>query len=216
MAKKAVDAVRVMIVDDHAVVREGLRNYLGMLPAIELVAEAASGIEAIAQAPKAKPQVVLMDLMMPGMDGIEATRRLHELAPEVKVIVLTSFADDDRLFPALRAGAVAYLLKDVGPKELAEAIAAAARGEVRLHPDVTRRLVNELAGGAPKRPEDELTEREREVLRCIARGRSNKEIGQDLFISEKTVKTHVGSILDKLSLADRTQAALYAVKHGLG
>jgi NarL family two-component system response regulator LiaR len=216
MAKKSADAVRVMIVDDHAVVREGLRNFLGMLPAVELVAEAASGAEAIALAPKAKPQVVLMDLMMPGMDGIEATRRLHEQHPEVKVIVLTSFADDDRLFPALRAGAVAYLLKDVGPKELAEAVAAAARGEVRLHPDVTRRLVNELAGGAPKRPEDELTDREREVLACIARGRSNKEIGEDLFISEKTVKTHVGSILDKLGLADRTQAALYAVKHGLG
>jgi NarL family two-component system response regulator LiaR len=216
MAKKTADAVRVMIVDDHAVVREGLRNFLGMLPEIELVAEAASGTEAIALAPKAKPQVVLMDLMMPEMDGIEATRRLHELHPEMKVIVLTSFADDDRLFPALRAGAVAYLLKDVGPKELAESIAAAARGEIRLHPDVTRRLVSELAGGAPKRPEDELTERERDVLRCIARGRSNKEIGQDLFISEKTVKTHVGSILDKLGLADRTQAALYAVKHGLG
>jgi NarL family two-component system response regulator LiaR len=216
MAKKSADAVRVMIVDDHAVVREGLRNFLGMLPAVELVAEAASGAEAIALAPKAKPRVVLMDLMMPEMDGIEATRRLHELHPDVKVIVLTSFSDDDRLFPALRAGAVAYLLKDVGPKELAEAIAAAARGEVRLHPDVTRRLVNELAGGVPKRPEDELTEREREVLACIARGRSNKEIGEDLFISEKTVKTHVGSILDKLGLADRTQAALYAVKHGLG
>ena len=216
MAKKSADAVRVMIVDDHAVVREGLRNFLGMLPAIELVAEAASGAEAIELAPKAKPQVVLMDLMMPVMDGIEATRRLHEAHPDVKVIVLTSFADDDRLFPALRAGAVAYLLKDVGPKELAEAIAAAARGEVRLHPDVTRRLVSELAGGAPRRPEDELTDREREVLRCIARGRSNKEIGEDLFISEKTVKTHVGSILAKLGLADRTQAALYAVKHGLG
>ena len=216
MAKKAADAVRVMIVDDHAVVREGLRNFLGMLPAIELVAEAASGAEAIELAPKAKPQVVLMDLMMPVMDGIEATRRLHEAYPDVKVIVLTSFADDDRLFPALRAGAVAYLLKDVGPKELAESIAAAARGEVRLHPDVTKRLVRELAGGAPKRPEDELTEREREVLRCIARGRSNKEIGEDLFISEKTVKTHVGSILDKLGLADRTQAALYAVKRGVG
>ena len=216
MAKKASDAVRVMIVDDHAVVREGLRNFLGMLPGIELVAEAASGTEALERAPKAKPQVVLMDLMMPVMDGIEATRRLHEAHPEVKVIVLTSFADDDRLFPALRAGAVAYLLKDVGPKELAEAIVAAARGEVRLHPDVTKRLVSELAGGAPKRPEEELTQREREVLRCIARGRSNKEIGEDLFISEKTVKTHVGSILAKLGLADRTQAALYAVKHGLG
>jgi NarL family two-component system response regulator LiaR len=216
MAKKAADAVRVMIVDDHAVVREGLRNFLGMLPGIELVAEAASGTEAIARAPAAKPQVVLMDLMMPEMDGIEATRRLHELHPEMKVIVLTSFADDDRIFPALRAGAVAYLLKDVGPKDLAEAIGAAARGEVRLHPDITRRLVDELAGGASKRPEDELTDREREVLACIARGRSNKEIGEDLFISEKTVKTHVGNILEKLGLADRTQAALYAVKHGLG
>jgi NarL family two-component system response regulator LiaR len=216
MVKKAADAVRVMIVDDHAVVREGLRNFLGMLPGIELVAEAAGGTEAIALAPKAKPQVVLMDLMMPDMDGIEATRRLHDLHPEMKVIVLTSFADDDRIFPALRAGAVAYLLKDVGPKELAEAIAAAARGEVRLHPDVTKRLVSELTGGTAKRPEDELTDREREVLRCIARGRSNKEIGEDLFISEKTVKTHVGSILGKLGLADRTQAALYAVKHGLG
>jgi len=215
-AKKAADAVRVLIVDDHAVVREGLRNFLGMLPGIELVGEASSGAEAIELAPKVKPQVVLMDLMMPIMDGIEATRRLHELHPEVKVIVLTSFADDDRLFPALRAGAVAYLLKDIGPRELAETIAAAARGEVRLHPDVTRRLVSELAGSAPKRREDELTEREREVLRCIAQGRSNKEIGQDLFISEKTVKTHVGNILEKLGLADRTQAALYAVKHGLG
>jgi two-component system, NarL family, response regulator LiaR len=216
MAKKAADAVRVMVVDDHAVVREGLRNFLGVLPGIDLVGEAASGAEAIALAPKAKPQVVLMDLMMPEMDGIEATRRLREAHPEMKVIVLTSFADDDRLFPALRAGAVAYLLKDVRPKELAEAIAAAARGEVRLHPDVTKRLMSEVSGGASKRLEDELTERERDVLRCIARGRSNKEIGEDLFISEKTVKTHVGAILDKLGVADRTQAALYAVKHGLG
>jgi NarL family two-component system response regulator LiaR len=224
MAKKSADAVRVMIVDDHAVVREGLRNFLGMLPGIAVVGEAGSGAEAVALAPKANPQVVLMDLMMPVMDGIEATRRLHESHPEIKVIVLTSFADDDRLFPALRAGAVAYLLKDVGPKDLADAVMAAARGEVRLNPEVTRRLVNELAGGAaggaaggtPARPEDELTERELEVLRCIAQGRSNKEIGQELFISEKTVKTHVGNILGKLGLADRTQAALYAVKHGLG
>ena len=149
------------------------------------------------------------------MDGIEATRRLHETHPEIKVIVLTSFADDDKLFPALRAGAVAYLLKDVGPTELAEAIAAAARGEIRLRPDVTQRLVTEMAGGAEKRPEELLTGRELEVLRCLARGRSNKEIGADLFISEKTVKTHVSSILDKLGLADRTQAALFAVKRGL-
>ncbi len=133
--------------------------------------------------------------------------------------MLTSFADDDKLFPALKAGAVAYLLKDVGPKELADAISAAARGETRLHPEVSRRLVAGIAGGttgAPgERPEDQLTGREMEVLKCLAQGRSNKEIGAQLFISEKTVKSHVGAILDKLGLADRTQAALYAVKHGL-
>ena len=209
-------AVRVLIVDDHAVVREGLRNFLSMLPGIELVGEAASGTEALALAAKTRPAVVLMDLVMPQMDGIEATRRLHDEMPEVKVIVLTSFAEDNKLFPALRAGAVAYLLKDVGPKELAETIHAAARGEVRLGPEVTRRLVTGIAGGAERAPEEELTDREMEVLRCIARGRSNKEIGLDLSISEKTVKSHVGKILDKLSLADRTQAALYAVKRGIG
>jgi two-component system, NarL family, response regulator LiaR len=213
--KKAADAVRVLVCDDHAVVREGLRNFLGMLPGIEIAGEAATGAEALEQAARLRPQVVLMDLVMPGMDGIEATRRLRAELPEVKVIVLTSFADDDKLFPALRAGAAAYLLKDVGPQELAEAIRAAARGEVRLGPGVTQRLVSGIAGGAERQPEADLTGRELEVLRCIARGRSNKEIGSDLGISEKTVKSHVGSILDKLSLADRTQAALYAVKRGL-
>jgi two-component system, NarL family, response regulator LiaR len=213
--KNAPDAVRVLIVDDHAVVREGLRNYLGMVPGIELVGEAGSGVEAIARAAKVRPHVVLMDLVMPEMDGIEATRRIREELPDAKVIVLTSFADDDKLFPALRAGAVAYLLKDVGPKELVETIRAAARGEARLGPGVTQRLVSGIAGGAERQPEADLTERELEVLRCIARGRSNKEIGVDLGISEKTVKSHVGNILGKLSLADRTQAALYAVKRGL-
>jgi len=215
MAK--AERVRVMIVDDHAVVREGLRNYLGALAGFEVVGEAANGAEAVQTAKKLRPQVVLMDLVMPVMDGIQATRALHEALPDLKVIVLTSFADDDRLFPALKAGAAAYLLKDVGPKELAEAISAAARGETRLHPEVSRRLVAGIAGGAMpgERPEDQLTEREMEVLKCLAQGRSNREIGAELFISEKTVKTHVGSILDKLGLADRTQAALYAVKHGL-
>jgi NarL family two-component system response regulator LiaR len=215
MAKKSTDRVRVMIVDDHAVVREGLKKYLGLLGEFEIAGEAATGAEAVDLARKLRPQVILMDLVMPVMDGIEATRQLHEKMPDIKVIVLTSFTDDDKLFPALRAGAVAYLLKDVGPAELAETIRAAARGETRLNPEVTQRLVAGLAGGAEQRPEDLLTEREMDVLRCIARGRSNKEIGADLFISEKTVKTHVGSILDKLGLADRTQAALYAVKHGL-
>jgi two-component system, NarL family, response regulator LiaR len=213
--KKTSNAIRVLVVDDHAVVREGLRNYLGALPDVELVGEAASGGEALALAPVTRPDVVLMDLVMPVMDGIEATRRLHADHPGMKVIVLTSFAEDDKLFPALRAGAVAYLLKDVSPKELAEAIHAAARGEVRLGPGVAQRLVSGIAGGAERQPEQDLTDRELEVLRCIARGRSNKEIGADLCISEKTVKSHVGRILDKLSLADRTQAALYAVKRGL-
>jgi NarL family two-component system response regulator LiaR len=219
MTRKIADKVRVMLVDDHSVVREGLKNYLGALGGFKIVGEASSGAEALEVAAKTQPQVVLMDLVMPVMDGIEATRRLHETFPDIKVIVLTSFADDDKVFPALRAGAVAYLLKDVGPKELAEAIAAAARGESTLHPDVTRRLVAGVAGvagGAGQRPEDLLTEREMDVLRCLARGKSNKEIGADLFISEKTVKTHVGSILDKLGLADRTQAAIYAVKRGVG
>jgi len=210
--------VRVMLVDDHAVVREGLKNYLGALPGFEVVGEASNGEEAVQAAKRLKPQVVLMDLVMPVMDGIQATRALHEAQPDVKVIVLTSFADDDKLFPALKAGAAAYLLKDVGPNELADAITAAARGETRLHPEVSRRLVAGIAGGAGaagERPEDQLTEREMDVLKCLAQGRSNKEIGTELFISEKTVKTHVGNILDKLGLADRTQAALYAVKHGL-
>jgi len=213
--KKSANAVRVLVVDDHAVVREGLRNFLGMLPGIELVGEAGSGAEALALASKTRPQVVLMDLVMPQMDGIEATRRFKSEHPEVKVIVLTSFADDNKLFPALRAGAVAYLLKDVGPRELADTIQAAARGEVRLGAEVTQRLVTGIAGGAERQPEQDLTDRELEVLRCIARGRSNKEIGADLCISEKTVKSHVGNILDKLGLSDRTQAALYAVKRGL-
>lgn len=216
MGKKSADQVRVVLVDDHSVVREGLKNYLGALGGFLIVGEASSGAEALEVAAKTRPQVVLMDLVMPVMDGIEATRRLHETLPDIKVIVLTSFADDEKLFPALRAGAVAYLLKDVGPAELAETVKAAARGEIRLHPEVARRLVSGMADGPEKRPEDLLTGRELDVLRCLARGKSNKEIGAELFISEKTVKTHVSSILDKLGLADRTQAALYAVKRGVG
>jgi NarL family two-component system response regulator LiaR len=215
MGKADGGRVRVMIVDDHAVVREGLKNYLKALRGFEVVGEAASGAEALEIAEKTNPQVVLMDLMMPVMDGIEATRRLHETRPEAKVIVLTSFADDKTVFPALKAGAVAYLLKDVGPRELADAITAAARGEIRLHPNVTERLVAGIQGGAGRAPQDLLTEREMDVLRSLAHGKSNKEIGAELFISEKTVKTHMGNILDKLGLQDRTQAALYAAKHGI-
>ncbi len=210
------EKIRVLIVDDHAVVRLGLRTFLGMLPDIEITGEAASGAEALAAAGKAKPQVVLMDLVMPEMDGVEATRRLIAEHPEIRVIVLTSFADEDKIFPALRAGAAAYLLKDVKPGELADTVRAVARGEVRLAPDVTRKVLSGITGAPEGRETGEpLTARETEVLRCLARGLANKEIAAELFIAEKTVKTHISSILAKLSLADRTQAAVYAVKHGI-
>jgi len=213
MKKKETDAIRVLIADDHAVVREGLRAFLGMLPGIEIAGEAANGAEAVRMVGTARPHVVLMDLVMPEMDGIEAIRRIHESHPEVKLIALTSFAGDDSVFPAIKAGACAYLLKDVGPKDLEEAIRATARGETRLHPDVTRRLMAGIAGTASPPPGETLTAREQDVLACLGRGLSNKEIASELFIGEKTVKTHVSSILAKLGLADRTQAALYAVKH---
>lgn len=210
--------IRVLIVDDHAVVREGLRTFLGMLPDIEIAGEAADGASAVEAAAKRHPDVVLMDLVMPGMDGVEATRKVREAHPDVKVIVLTSFAEEDKVFPALRAGASGYLLKNVKPAELAETIRAVARGESRLAPDVTTKVLSGLAAGGPAgegtAAAEALTPRETEVLRCLAHGRSNKEIAADLFIAEKTVKTHISSILAKLELSDRTQAAVFAVKHG--
>jgi NarL family two-component system response regulator LiaR len=205
--------IRVLIVDDHAVVREGLRTFLGMLPDIEIAGEAVAGAGAVEAAAKVHPDVVLMDLVMPGMDGVEATRKVREQNPDARVIVLTSFAEEEKVFPALRAGAAGSLLKDVKPAELAETIRAVARGESRLSPDVTKKVLSGIAAGGPGGAAA-LTPREEEVLRCLARGRSNKEIAADLFIAEKTVKTHISSILAKLELADRTQAAVYAVKHG--
>jgi DNA-binding NarL/FixJ family response regulator len=207
--------IRVLVVDDHAVVRQGLKTFLGMLPDIQIVGEAASGAEAVQAAAKKGHDVILMDLVMPVMDGVEATRRIREADPDARVIVLTSFAEDDKIFAAIRAGAAGYLLKDVKPAELAETIRAVARGESRLAPDVTRRLLSGIAGAGPGQPpQEKLTDREAEVLGCLARGLSNKEIAAELFIAEKTVKTHVSNLLAKLDLADRTQAAVYAVKHG--
>lgn len=208
--------IKVLIVDDHAVVRQGLRTFLGMLPDIQIVGEAASGSESLDMVAKSKPDVVLMDLMMPEMDGVEATRRLRADSPDTRVIVLTSFAEEDKIFPAIRAGAAGYLLKDVKPAELAETIRAVARGESRLAPDITRTLLSNIAAGeqGQQGAREVLTGREAEVLRCLARGLSNKEIAAELFIAEKTVKTHISNILAKLGFADRTQAAVYAVKHG--
>jgi NarL family two-component system response regulator LiaR len=200
--------IRVLIADDHAVVRQGLRTFLGLQEDIEVVGEAADGKEALTAAERLAPDVVLVDLVMPGGDGIEAIRRLRERVPAARAIVLSSFVDDDKLLPAVRAGAAGYLLKDVQPQELVAAIRTVHGGGALLHPSVAARLMEELAG-------DPLTPREREVLGLIGRGMSNKRIARELGIAEKTVKAHVSSVLAKLGVADRTQAALYAARHGL-
>jgi two-component system, NarL family, response regulator LiaR len=200
--------IRVLIADDHAVVRQGLRTFLDLQEDIEVVAEAADGAEAIAGAARLEPDIVLIDLVMPGVDGIEALRRLREQVPHARAIVLSSFVDDDKLFPAVRAGAAGYLLKDVQPQELVEAIRTVHGGGALLHPQVAARLLQEMT-------EDPLTPREREVLALIGRGMPNKIIARELSLSEKTVKAHVSSILAKLGVTDRTQAALYAVREGI-
>jgi two-component system, NarL family, response regulator LiaR len=207
--------IRVLIVDDHGVVREGLRAYLELEPDIQVIGEARDGAEAVRRAQELSPDVVLMDLVMPNMDGVDATTRIKEQQPHVHVIVLTPFLEDDRVVPAIKAGATSYLLKDVAASDLARAIRGARAGQAQLHPEVARRLMQQVT--APRKPEAgaQLTEREREVLRLLAEGRSNKEIARALVVSERTVKGHVSNILGKLGLQDRTQAALYAVRHGL-
>jgi NarL family two-component system response regulator LiaR len=219
-------AIWVLIMDDHAVVRQGLRTFLELhddpseLP-IQVVGEAADGAQATDLARLLQPDVVLLDLVMPEMDGVEATAEIVKHSPSSRVIILTSFGDDDRVFPALRAGAQGYLLKDIAPAELVRSVRAAFLGQVPLHPNVARRLVaavaaqEELPRGHGSAPAEELTPREREVLCLIAGGYNNREIAEKLVISEKTVKTHVSSILGKLHLEDRTQAAIYALRHGL-
>jgi DNA-binding NarL/FixJ family response regulator len=207
------EPIRVLVVDDHAVVREGLRAFLELQDGIDVAGEAADGEEAIALAERLRPDVVLMDLVMPQLDGLAAMRALRERVPAARVIVLTSFADDDRLLPALRAGAAGYLLKNAQPQELARAVRAAHAGEALLDPLVAARLVDALAG--EKDPLDRLTPREREVLELIGRGFPNKRIARELGLSEKTVKTHVGHVLAKLGVTDRTQAAVVAVRAGL-
>lgn len=208
-----MDPITVMLIDDHRVVRQGLRDFLELQDDIEIVGEAASGEEGVALARELLPDVVLLDLVMPGIDGVETTRRLKAASPSTKVIVLTSFADDNKVFPAIKAGAISYLLKDVSPEDLAHAIRAAQRNEAVLHPEVAARLMQEFSTPRPNEaPVEQLTPRELEVLRLIARGKSNKEIADTLIVSEKTVKTHVSNILSKLHLADRTQAAIYALR----
>jgi two-component system, NarL family, response regulator LiaR len=211
------DAIRVLVVDDHAVVREGLRAFLALQEGLEIVGEAGDGVEALQEAQRLHPDVILMDLVMPKLDGLGAMRELRERLPECRVIVLTSFLDDDRLLPAIEAGAAGYLLKNAEPSELARAVRSAHAGEAIIDPTVAARLMRAIAVGT--RPhsdhQDVLTPREREVLELIAGGRSNKRIAFELGISEKTVKTHVGHLLAKLGVADRTQAALLALRQGL-
>jgi NarL family two-component system response regulator LiaR len=205
-------AIRILIADDHAVVRQGLRTYLSLDPELEVVGEAEHGAAAVALARELRPDVILMDLLMPEMDGITATEIVRRELPETEVVALTSVLEDASVIGAVRAGAIGYLLKDTRAPELVRAIRAAAAGEVQLSPKAASRLMREVR--APERPET-LSEREIEVLRLLARGRANKEIARELDIAEKTVKTHVSNILGKLGVQSRTQAALYAGRVGL-
>jgi NarL family two-component system response regulator LiaR len=208
--------IRVLIADDHAIVRKGLCALLATEPGIEVIGEAQDGHEVIAEAQKLRPDAILMDLVMPRMDGLEATRQITAHQPEVGVLVLTSFASDDKVFPAIQAGARGYLLKDSGPEELVHAIQHVYRGESSLHPTIARRLLQELAYPLePASGTNPLTEREIQVLRLVAQGWSNQEIAERLAISEATVRTYVSNILSKLKLCRRTQAALYALREGL-
>jgi NarL family two-component system response regulator LiaR len=210
------ETIRILIADDHAIVREGLRALIAAKPDMELVGEAADGVEAVLKARSLQPDVVLMDLVMPRKDGIEAIGEIKRENPEARILVLTSFAEDDKVFPAIKAGALGYLLKDSSPQELLQAIREVYRGESSLHPTIARKLVRELSQPSDlPATEEPLTEREVEVLSLVARGLSNQEIADRLVVSERTVRTHVSNILDKLHLANRTQAALYAVREGL-
>lgn len=211
------EPITIVIIDDHAVVRKGVRAFLEAQPDLAVLGDAGSGEEGVALAAEMIPDVVLMDLVMPQMDGVEATRRLKQVSPRSQVIVLTSYHEDEHIFPAIQAGALSYLLKDVGPHELANAVRKAAVGEAVLHPRVAARVIREIHGASrdPHNPFTDLSERELEVLRVIADGLSNEEIAERLVISEKTVKSHVSNILSKLHVADRTQAAVYAWRSGI-
>jgi two-component system, NarL family, response regulator LiaR len=213
MARK----INILLVDDHEVVRQGLRAYLDAQPDFRVIGESSSGEEAVEAASELLPDVMLMDLVMSGIGGVEATRRVKDITPRTQIVVLTSYHQDEFIFPALQAGAISYVLKDVDMDDLVEAIRKAARGEAVLHPRVAERVIQEINGakGTVFNPFTELTNREMEVLRLIARGMSNSIIAEELFISENTVKGHVSNILSKLQLADRTQAAVYAWEQGL-
>jgi NarL family two-component system response regulator LiaR len=209
-------SIRILVVDDHAVVRQGLCFLIGLKPGMEVVGEAADGIEAVHKAHSLQPDVILLDLVMPRKGGIEVIGEIKQRDPEARILVLTSFAEDDKVFPAIKAGALGYLLKDSAPEALLQAIREVYRGESSLHPTIARKLIRELNQPSDLPPTEEpLTEREVEVLKLVAQGLSNRDIAEALIISEGTVRLHVSSILGKLHLANRTQAALYALREGL-
>jgi NarL family two-component system response regulator LiaR len=210
------EMIRVLIADDHPVVRDGLRGLMEIQPDIEVVGEARDGIEAVDQARSLKPDVMLLDMVMPGKDGVQAIIEIKEENPEARILVLTSYAEGEMAFPAIKAGALGYLLKDSSPEELLQAIHNVYRGQISLHPTVARMLVEELGRPSELPPTEEpLTEREVDVLQLVAQGMSNQEIAETLVVGERTVSTHVSNILDKLHLANRTQATLYALRKGL-
>lgn len=213
-----VEKIKVLIVDDHQVVRQGLRTFLELHEDISVIGEAEDGREAVEFVRQYAPDVVLMDLVMPHMNGISATQQVLALDSGTKVIVLTSFSEDDKVFPAIQAGAASYLLKDVSPDDLVEAIRAVHHGEARLHPDIARKLmqqVSQMHNVTQDSSMSQLTGREQEVLRLVAKGHNNREIAQELFTSEKTVKSHISNILGKLHLEQRTQLVIYAIKNKL-
>ncbi len=213
---ETTETIRILIADDHPIVRKGLRTLIASEPGLELVGEAADGIEAVLKARSLQPDVILLDIVMPRQSGLEATSQIKAENPEARILVLTSFAEDDKVFPAIKAGALGYLLKDATPEQLVQAIHDVYRGESSLHPTIALKLIRELdrLSDLPPTPEP-LTEREVEVLKLVARGLTNPEIAALLVISERTVGNHIGHILHKLHLANRTQAALYALRQGL-
>ncbi len=215
MAKSNLTSI--LIVDDHEVVRNGIRSYLETIKDFDVVGEAESGEKAVKMVSELIPDIVLLDLIMPGMDGVETTRQIKKISPRTQVVVLTSYHEDVHIFPALKAGAISYILKDMKMEKLADALQRAVRHEVTLHPLVAERVLQNIRGGDSEEPAlfTELTERELDVLRLIAKGMTNSQIAENLVISENTVKGHVSNILSKLHLADRTQVAVYAWQRGL-
>lgn len=211
------ETIRILVADDHAIVREGLRALISTEPGLQLVAEASDGVEAVSKTRTLKPDVILLDMLMPRLDGVGAIAEIKRDSPDAKILVLTSFVDDEKVFSAIKSGALGYLLKDSSPQDLLKAIRSTYAGEAFLHPTIASKLIRELKQPASDKPKTEnpLTEREVEILQFVAQGLTNDEIAEKLVVSERTVRTHVSNILAKLQLANRTKAALYALKEGL-